>query len=302
MAYIIENANLVKGQARSVTSLLVEAGKIVAANPSFSRYKFMRMVASDYFMSPVHVLLDSNLPLNQPFHERKDYYIKNFILKGSTAVLTSIKILSVRELEMRVKQARSSLSDCPVDYIIGIRFSSSLLDPALIRKCKREKIPALFIEIESADELYRIPWGWIKEALFPYNCPLIPVFPECGNRKERQRRMDAWKELIERTNVTALSEELPERYPLSGKALKKTGIFPLKASLHNGSELSYNFYRKRAGFDEVVDMDLYFDHSHDLLVTVHKGKVIRAGSDVYYRPGSGEDVIIKTPGYFSDPD
>ena len=45
-----------------------------------------------------------------------------------------------------------------------------------MRECKKRKIPAIFVRIENKDELFSVPWGWIKEAMFPYNSPLIPIF------------------------------------------------------------------------------------------------------------------------------
>lgn len=48
----------------------------------------------------------------------------------------------------------------------------------------------------------------------------------------------------------------------------------------------------------IEELDLFHYHNHRLLVTVHKGNVIRAGSNVFYRPGFGEEVTVKTPSYY----
>ncbi|KIY20780.1 hypothetical protein UB32_17205, partial [Mesobacillus subterraneus] len=69
----------------------------------------------------------------------------------------------------------------------------------------------------------------------------------------------------------------------------------------NGGEVSYNLYNMEAVANYCEEQALFFQSKH-LAVTVDKGKVIRAGTEVYYRPGKGENVIIKTPGFFTDQD
>jgi hypothetical protein len=299
MTYIIENAHILKGQAISDTSLLIDGERILAAKLSFNLYNHIRMDADDYIMTPTHVLLDSNLPFSASFQERKDYYIKNFIMRGSTIVLTIINVHFDRELDVKLKQAKSDLIDSPIDYVIGISIPPRMLQPGFIRKCKRAKIPVIFLQIKDMEELNRIPWGWIKEALFPYNSPLVPVFTHCSTKKEKLLLTKYWSELLKKEKVPAVHEEIPELSPISRTLLKKTGIFPHKSNLNSGGEVSYNLYSKT---DEMVYLDeneLYNCHNSSLAVTVDKGKVLRAGNEVYYRPGKGENVIISTPGFFT---
>lgn len=300
MTYIIENAHVLKGQAISSTSLLVEGERIISARPSFNQYNYMRMDTDAYIMTPTHVLFDPNLPLTGPFKERKDYFLKNFLLRGSTIVLTAVKVHFERELDMRLKKAKSDLIDSPIDYVIGISIPARLLNPVFVRKCKKAKIPAFFLEIGDMKELDRIPWGWVKEAMFPYNSPIIPVFPDCKNKKEKQLQLNVWAERMKREGIPAVYEELAELSPIPRAILKKIGIIPAKSNLHSGGELSYNLYQKNNVTAKLDENGLFSTCSHLLAVTVDKGKVIRAGCEVYYRPGKGENVIINTPGFFTD--
>ncbi|MCM3571658.1 hypothetical protein M3172_00545 [Mesobacillus subterraneus] len=299
MAYILENVHLLKGQAFIDTSMLVEGQRILSATSNFERYNYMRMDADKYIMTPTHVLFDPNLPVKESFKERKEYYLKNFIMKGSTVVFTTVKIQFERQLEEKLNQAKSHYLDSPIDFVLGVSIPPRLMNPGFIRKCKKLKIPAIFLEIDEMDKLAAMPWGWIKEALFPYNCPIIPVFPENKHKKGRQLQLNAWSDLMKKERVPSVDEDLATPGPVSRSILKKTGIFPEKSNLHSGGELSYNLYNINAETKHRDEHGLFFQSKH-LAVTVDKGKVIRAGDEVYYRPGKGENVIIKTPGFFTD--
>lgn len=298
MAYIIENVHLLKGQALTDTSMLVDGQRILSSSSAFDRYNLMRMDAGNYIMTPTHVLFDPNLPLKGSFLERKQYYLEHFIMKGSTVVFTLVKVEFERQLEERLKQMKSTLLDSPIDFVIGVSIPPRLLNPGFIRKCKKLKVPAIFLEIDDISILAKMPWGWIKEALFPFNCPIIPVFPENKYKKERHK-FNAWSELVKKEKIPAVCEDLSDAAPVSRSILKKTGIFPVKSNLHNGGELSYNLYEINEETKHRDEYGLFFKAQH-LAVTVDKGKVLRAGNEVYYRPGKGENVIIKTPGFFTD--
>lgn len=299
MAYIIENVHLMKGQALTNTSLLVEDGRIMMTGSGFKRYQQMKMDADKYIMTPTHVLFDSTVPLTGSFTARKEYFLKNFIMKGSTVLFTAVSVQFERQLEESLKQARKNLLDSPIDYVLGISIPLRLLTPSFIRKCKKLHIPAIFLEIDKMGSLEIMPWGWIREALFPYNCPIIPLFAEIQYEKEKQKQLNGWSSWMKKEKIPAIYEELKNGLPVSRSVLKKTGIFPEKSNLHNGGEVSYNFYNMEAVANYCEEQELFFQSKH-LAVTVDKGKVIRAGTEVYYRPGKGENVIIKTPGFFTD--
>lgn len=300
MTYIIEDAHLLKGKATAKTDLLIDGEVILTAKPSLNRYKHIRMSADAFIMTPTHVLLDSNLLAGSSFQERKNYYSKNFLMHGSTTVLTSIEIHFESQLEMRLKQVKRDLIDCPLDYVIGVRIPISLLNPSFIRKCKRAKIPAIFVDITDIIDLVHVPWGWVKEALFPYNSLLIPVFNQKLNKREKQLQIHAWGELMKQEKLNVALEEVAELSVIPRKVLMKTGIFPHKANLSSGGELSYNLYHKTPQTIGLDEKELFDSQSSQLAYTIHKGKVVRAGSEVYFRPGMGENVIINTPGFFTD--
>ncbi len=297
MTYIIENANILKGQQINKASLLIDQGKISAIKPSFKRYNYMKMDAKPFIMTPTTILLKRKFPLEKSFSELKNYFIHEFIMNGCTAFLTTIHINQEHELSTKLKYLKTKLLNCPIDYIIGVQISLSNITQSFLRKCKREKVPAIFVEINNSDELYKLPWGWIREAMFPYNSPLIPLFRGKSERENNVARLH-WKKLMEIEKIPFIEDELAENKPLSYSVLAKIGIFPFKGNIQQGQELSYNLYLRNDENRNIEEIELFHYHNSKLVITVHKGDVIRANEHVIFRPGFGEHVIIKTPSYY----
>ncbi|MEW9111347.1 MAG: hypothetical protein AB2374_18515 [Cytobacillus gottheilii] len=298
MAYIIENANIVSGDTIKESSLFVEEGKISTLKTAFPRYKHMRMNANSFLLTPIHVMYDSKFPNLGSHLNQKSYFTEEYILKGTTAVLTSVYVHFEKDLKTNIKRLKTNLLNSPIDYIIGVRIPLRLLTTSFLLKSKQERIPALFIEIDSVEELKNMPWGWIREAMFPYNSPLIPVI-KYEQPSERTLALKTWKMIVKNEKIPALLGELPEKQNLSRSILAKIGIYPLKAAIQIGSELSYNLYLPGKEIIKIEELELNDYHKERLAVTVHKGTVIRAGDEVMYRPGAGEHVLIKTPSYFT---
>jgi hypothetical protein len=298
MGYIIENANILKEARLTKSSLLIEGDHIAAKKEHIHHNKFIKMNAESYIMTPSYVLLDTRLPLKASFHEFRKYMVENFLLKGSTTLLTYSSITYESELTEKIKETKTALISSPIDFLISVKIPLSLLTPSFIRKCKKERIPAIFIDIEDLNELNNIPWGWIREALFPYNCPLVPLISN-DLKKDERRALSKWKDIMKNEKIPAILEEMKENQPLSVQVLNKIGLFPQKASLLHGSEVSYNLFLKAREIINVDEVELFHYHSDRLVVTVNKGKVVRAGEEVLFKPGYGEYVRVRTPSYFA---
>lgn len=296
MTYIIEKANILKGQQLYKASLLIDKGQISSINHCFKRYNFMRMNVEPYIMTPTPILLKRKFPLEKSFSDLKKYFIEEFISKGCTAFLTTTNIHQEQELNTELKRLKTKLLNSPIDYVIGVEISVQNLTQTFLRKCKREKVPAIFVQIEHIDDLYRIPWGWIREAMFPYNSPLIPLFRGKSERENKHTKLH-WKKLMENEKIPFIADELAEDTPLSYSVLAKIGIFPFKGNIQQGQELSYNLYSMDQTNRMFEENELFHYHKSKLVVTVHKGDVIKANNYVLFRPGFGEHVKIKTPSY-----
>lgn len=300
MTYIIENANILKESELVTTSLLVKENKIAYISTNFRKYSFTRMNAEPYIMTPTFVLFDSleNFK-NFHFEEKKNYILRNYIMQGCTTLLTYVDIKYENEVSSKIKSTKMELINSPIDYLIGIKVPLRLLTPSLIRKCKKEKVPAIFIEFNELDDLAIIPWGWIREAMFPFNSPLIPFFTESDQRKSKKLLFE-WNNMMMTQKINHIDAPLVDMIPLPLKVLSKLGVFPLKSSILQGGEVSYNLYRKNRDLKNIDVASLFQYHNDKLLVTVHKGVVIRASeAGILFRSGYGEHVSVKLPAFFS---
>lgn len=298
MGYIIENTNILKETKLTKSSLLIKETHIAAKQEKIHSNKLIRMNVEPYIMTPSYVLLDTSMPLKAPFQDFRKYVIKNFLLKGCTTFLTHISIFFEKELTAKIIETRTALISSPIDFLISVKIPLRLLTPSFIRKCKKEKVPAIFIDIDDLEELMNIPWGWIREALFPYNCPLVPIISN-DLKKEARRALSKWKDIMEKEKIPAILEEIKENQPLTTQVLNKIGLYPQKGSLQHGAEISYNLYLKAREIMNVDEVTLFHYHSDRLVVTVNKGKVVRAGEEVLFKPGYGEYVKVRTPSYFA---
>ncbi|MFK9093452.1 hypothetical protein [Bacillus salipaludis] len=296
--YIIENANILKDTVLSTCSLLINEDRITAIQTRFKRYQLIKMNAEPYIMTPSYVLLSSKIPFQGTFLDLKSYLVQHFLLKGCTTLFTYATISYENELTKKLQEMQTALISCPIDFIIGVKIPIRLITPSFIRSCKKLKIPAIFVELQSLDELENIPWGWIREAMFPFNSPFIPLI-STTQKKEAKTTMSKWNDIMVKEKIPALYEGIEENQPLPIPILNKIGLYPHKCSLMNGSELSYNLYEKGREIKNVDEASLFHYHSDRLVVTVHKGKVVRTGNRVLFKPGNGEHVKVRTPSYFS---
>lgn len=299
MTYIIENANILKEDELVTTSFLVKENQIAFMSNNFSRYSFMKMNAEPYIMTPTYVLFDSLKNMKSSFQEKKEYFLEHFIQKGSTTLLTYVDVNYESELPSKLKSRKMELIGSPIDYIIGVKIPIKLLNPGFIRKCKREKIPAIFLDLKEGDNLQNLPWGWIREAMFPYNSLLVPYFNN-NNQPFNKKLLQDWQAVLEENKLHHAETPFIEGVPLPIKILSEIGIYPVKSSLMQGGELSYNLYQRNREIKNIDVQSLFHYHNDRLLVTVHKGVVVRAAKDeILFRSGFGEYVTINMPSYFS---
>ncbi|MFT8323175.1 MAG: hypothetical protein ABF649_20110 [Bacillus sp. (in: firmicutes)] len=298
MAYIIENIHILKKQKITKTSILVHGNRIEMIKPSFQKYRCVRMDGAPYMLTPTPIIFDNQLIKIASAKEQKQYIENHFLKKGVTTFLTCGEINREKDLEQMLKQMKNILLNCSIDYIISIKIPLKLLTTSFIRKCKKEKIPAIFIKIKDKKELYKIPWGWIRESMFPYNCPLIPIL-EIEDEQEKRKTLEAWKALIRDVKIPSITEEIKEGDVISYDSLVKMGVYPFKGNVYQGGEVTYNLYEINRSIINIEQNDLFHYHNDSIHFTIHKGVCIRAGERVYFRPGFGEQIEVKVPSFFA---
>ncbi len=290
--YIIEKANIEMENMEKTTSILIKDNKIYSIKDSFMRNNYVRMNLSEYIMTPTHVMLDlTSLPSG--FQEMKKYYTENFLLKGTGTIINAFTIQYESQFEDELRKKRTSFLNSPIDYVIAVKLPLEKLSTNIIRKCKRNKIPIIFVELKNIEDLYEKPWGWIKEAMFPYNPVLVPVFS--GEQKAKKNLLKNWDEILSKEKISHLFDEIPEKTPIAVKYLKKFGVYPKRGDLSIGSEINYNLYFKADKVDEHVPF--HYDKDR-LAIMVHKGLITTTCNEVTYRPGFGEEIRIERTSLF----
>lgn len=302
MAYIIDQANILKENKIAKCSLLVKKERIDYISNNMDRYNYNKMDLSQFILTPGHVMLDYSLVSSvKPFHQFKQELLDDFISKGCTTILSICDVNFERQLTKTLNDVKHRLLNCPVDYYTGIRVPIKILTPSLIRSCKSKGISLVIVEIDEDDNLFRIPWGWIRDAQFSYPVPIIPQWNfknQIHSRKDKQHS-NLWQEIIEDNYVTSIPDCPEEKVPLSLDVLKKIGIYPAKGDIRVGGELDYNLYDIN-DISYSVEEKPHLDY-HKLIprISMHKGKFLKVDNEIFFRPGFGDECKVKKPGHFA---
>ncbi|MGM0845956.1 MAG: hypothetical protein ACQEUT_13355 [Bacillota bacterium] len=298
MAYIIDNVPCLDYNRKRDITMLIKDNKIRSIDSNYKRYTLPRMNISPFLMSPVHVMADLELPAFREYHHFKSYFTTEFIMKGCTTLVTSFSIEYKSQFEVNLRRLRTSLLSSPIDYVIALKCRAALITQELVRCLKRNKIPAVFIEFSSEEELRNIAWGWIKEALYGYPLVFCPLISPEIDKRSRDRLLDAWRKILSYQGIPHISSQLSIKKPLPLHFLKKIGIYPLKGNFMVGGEISYNLYESPAS-EIVAHCQSFLYDNHMLILTVNKGKVLMSNERCFFQPGIGEELVIKNPGYLT---
>lgn len=291
MTYIIENAMIYKENQFVKTSLLVDEEKILSVQPSFPKYRYMKMNTQNFLLTPSYVFfLDS-----PPEKTDKSFFLNNFLLRGCTTVIASTRPVEyLQELQEAKEEVRNCFFGSPLDFVVITKIPVKSLTIPFIQRAKREKLPAIIVQFQNLKELYKIPWGWIREAMFPYNSPLVPEF--IGNPEDERKMLEGWTKILSREKIPHLTSPLPQFDPLKTDCLKQIGVYPIKGYLHPGGELSYNLFLQEKTSSTATEISR--SELKQPVVTVHKGKIIRVQNRVFYNVVPGEELIINRPSFF----
>ncbi|MET3696108.1 hypothetical protein SAMN05877753_102359 [Bacillus oleivorans] len=292
MAYILKGVHCEKEGNVNQLSFFIQNNKIVSIRRHFRYTNCYYVDLSQYLISPAHVVADLSFP-NLNFKDFKQYMINEFLLKGCTTLLVPFRVEYEFKWKEQLQKIRKQLVGSPIDYVLSVRIPARLVTPSIIRKCKREKISSIFVEITDETDLYRIEWGWMRDAMFPYPVTLIPhVLIE--DKKRKIEKIEKWTSILSQVGIPFLEKPIPSFTPISKEELIKLGIYPQKGFLQVGGEVSYNLYYLPKSEDKT---SILYD-SRKLCITVDKGKVIRAGEDVSYLSGAGNEIPIYVPQFF----
>jgi hypothetical protein len=300
MPYILEKANVLKDNRVITCSILIKNQRVDYMKENLKRLSFMKTNLSQYLLTPGHVMINYSFSKGHSFQSFKMEVTEKYLKKGCTTLLVISDVKSERELADSLKNTRHYLLNSPIDYYLGIRIPLEALTPSIIVACRRKKIPVIIVTIEKVDDLYKVPWGWIRESYHSFQIPIIPEW----KMKEKaifnsNRKDEMWRVMTEQNRIPTIPVCPTENEPLSFDMLKKIGIYPDKGDIRVGGELDYNLYEHDSiGYS--VDEKPTLDY-HNLIptITMHKGNFTKVDANVYFRSGYGNECIVKKPGFFA---
>jgi hypothetical protein len=296
--YIIEDAQYATDETNRRISLLVEDNRIAAIRNSFLYYNHIRMNISPFIMTPSHVICDTCLPADFDFPSFKTYFLSHFISKGCTTILTSFSITYEFEFLKKLEERKTTLLSSPIDYTIGLLAPAHLITPGVIRLCKRNRVPVIWMVLDDLDAFSSVKWGWIKGLLYDYRITFVPFFTTKLDKKQKMKHLRIWQKTMTSENIPHISEEMKQKVPLPLSQLKKIGMYPHRGNFLPGGEISYNLYMKKET-EESLDDSLFHYESHVLKCTMNRGKYHYLNGQSCFHPGAGKELKIQTPGFFT---
>jgi hypothetical protein len=294
--YIIEQANVLKNNKVECCSLVIDDNRIDYMSEKISRYRFIRMPANEYVLTAGHVMLDFSFQEQRTFVQFKQYMQQHFISRGCTTLLAVCDVRYEKQLPKALQQLRQQLLNSPIDYFIGVKIPLRTLTPSFVRECKRYKIPVIFIELNGEEDLAGVPWNWIYEALSSY---FIAFSPHWKNDRALALQQKQWRQILKDHKIPFIPFSLKERTPLSLEVLKKIGIYPQKGDIRIGGEVDYNLYEQMSISHSVAEKPIVDYDNHVPTITVHKGRLLKAGEQIYFYPGFGKERVVRAPGMFA---
>ncbi|QFT89390.1 hypothetical protein FIU87_12095 [Bacillus sp. THAF10] len=297
MEYLMEDVNVLKlNKNLQQTNIYVKHHKIhyMKENP-YPNKGTMKMNLASYLLTPGHVML-LDMEDHMPFQPFKTHLTLHYLKKGCTSLLCLFSVERERDFGIRLKKARTSMLNSPLDFYFAIRIPIRKLTTSLLRQCKRHKIAAVFLELEDETELHSIPWGWIKDALYQFPITFLPCLRNVSPAKRNKKKKE-WNMVMKNERLSHSRDCPKEAAPLEMDLLMKIGIYPSKGDLRVGGELDYNLYLVPEGHIIETIQNLDYD-SHIPEVTVHNGTIIHSGNHVLFRPGFGKECKVSVPGHF----
>lgn len=291
MRYLMENIILLEDGVKKKVSVLVKKGKIHYLGSPLPRLNVMKIEVQAYTLTPSFVFFSPNIPCFS-FDQFKSFLSQQFLLKGCGTFISFFSIDYHSEFDESVSKKRLGFINSPIDFILGLKIHALKLTPSIITKCNSAGIPIIFVEFSTFNELNSIPWGWIKTASFPQNPILVPYFEKNIRPLQQRRLLKKWTELLRNEKIHHLPQPLPVNEPLKLDVIKKIGLYPKKGVLKQGGEINYNLFLNKqlsgTPFQKNIEPD----------ISVNKGKFSNINRQPIFRPGFGEELMIRQTALF----
>lgn len=251
-----------------------------------------------YRMEPGKVGFDEEM-----YHFSKDEIltqIERYVYQGITTIMSCVPIASERTLEEELQSALRTFEDSPIDYVLGIRMAAERVTPEVMRKCGRYRLPFIIIEFEHESSWNNFVFEWIHQANFPYRAAMMVDFTFLSEIPEskRMREKKVCYDLLSDKGIEPYEYDIIEPHHVSTSFLMRTGLFPLKGSLTQGSHFDYNLYSNhestRVDEEQILDY-----HGEEPAIIGLRGEILKVEKKLHLKRGFGERLDIRKPGFFT---
>ncbi|WP_243290054.1 hypothetical protein [Bacillus sp. FJAT-47783] len=295
MPYIIDDVQMYETGGYRKRSILIEGNEFRCIDNALSKFLYMRMNGNSYILTPGNIFIDESLRHVRSFTQFKKVMKEKLLLKGCTTYISVVDVKFEREIEKKLNEQRNKLLNSPIDFLIAVRVPIKKLTPSFIRCCKRLKVPLVIVNIDCLHEIDQTPWGWIRDVLFPQQ---IAIFPQIDSEIPFKSFQKKWTNIMRSHKLLSIVSCPREHEPLSKDVLMKIGLYPERGSVRSGAKVNYNLYNYSDEI-EIVEQNRLVDYdNHIPEVIVHNGAVLKAGEQIFFRPGAGKEISSLQPGRF----
>ncbi|MDQ0205930.1 hypothetical protein [Alkalicoccobacillus murimartini] len=291
--YLLTDALRIKNQQVCRQSILISEGKVTYIRDRMPYWRKWRVNVSNLVLAPGKIGTDHRI-LQETNLRKRQLIEEEWLKQGVTTLSVFIEVKSERSLPVVYEAACSMMKQSSLDYILGITIPIRLLNPSLLRTCKRLHIPLIQVVIETDEQLDRLPWSRFADACVTYPVVLIPTLPTNTNYKDGL--VLTWKNRCSSFGLSTAS--LPRIW--TKELLQKSGIYPLKGELLVGSDADYllyhqhtHHYMSRQARMVAANADLDYDRDEPAVV-IQRGHILKVNDECMLNE-RGEQILVKKP-------
>lgn len=295
MKYIIENVVLNENGLDEKKSILIENSKVIYCNKYFSKYNYFKVNIENFLLLPGYVMIDFDVIKLIDFQQFKER-MKYLQALGCTTIITACEVQHESQFSASLKKTKHVMINSSIDFVIAARIPLRNLTVTFIRQCSKLRVPIIFLEITSIEDIYSVLWQRIRDELFPYHCYLVPIWNLDDTSQTINKLKSDWIKLLTENKIETQSTVPLEHTPIKKQFLLNAGLYPRKGCLNTGSDADYLlFLTERLNRFENANGSLDQELPDVVFAT---GKVQKAGQDVIFEPGCGKELKIKVPRRF----
>ncbi|MGD7008003.1 hypothetical protein [Metabacillus sp. 84] len=298
MAYILDHVLLWREGKTKPASILIEADRFRMIRSQLDRFHCMKVNLEDYVMTGGQVMLDSCTEEDQSFASFKEHMKNNVLGRGCTCFISIIPVNRSKEIAVKTAKRRQILINAPADHYLALKCPIKSLTPSFIYEAKKQQISLIFAELNNESDYQSFTWPWLRDALYLHPVTFIPFW----NHREPNPKLDRqWSAFMGRTGIPVLPHSIHPLQPLKIADLRILGIDPEKGRVRLNGDADYNLFTKNTLSDSVETKPHLDYDNHIPTISIQRGRVLKAGQAVFFKPGFGEEKHIVIRSSYSSP-